>query len=123
VLVNRYSVSKPPILLALPDYKRLPRSLEHWPRTQERAPELDRQGSKGSRRCVRCMRYGRLGQPILPYTRYIQGQSSTISLQTHYASDHYTITNEDNDVERVPYVNMKREIRVDVLHGRSLLPL
>ena len=69
------------------------------------------------------MRYGRLGQPILPYTRYIQGQSSTISLQTHYASDHYTITNEDNDVERVPYVNMKREIRVDVLHGRSLLPL
>jgi hypothetical protein len=107
VLVNWYSVSKPPILLALPDYKRLPRSLEHWPRTQERAPELDRQGS----------------QQILPYTRCIQGQSSTISLQTHYASDHYTITNEDNDVERVPYVNMKREIRVDVLHGRSLLPL
>jgi hypothetical protein len=29
VLVNWYSVSKPPILLALPDYKRLPRSLEH----------------------------------------------------------------------------------------------
>ncbi len=56
------------------------------------------------------MRYGRLGQPILPYTRYIQGQSSTISLQTHYASDHYTITNEDNDVERVPYVNMKRVV-------------
>ncbi len=28
--------------------------------------------------------------------------------QYHYASDHYTITYEDNDVERVPYVNMKR---------------
>jgi hypothetical protein len=28
--------------------------------------------------------------------------------QYHYASDHYTITYEDSDVERVPYVNMKR---------------
>jgi hypothetical protein len=28
--------------------------------------------------------------------------------QYHYASDHYTITYEDNDIERVPYVNMKR---------------
>jgi len=28
--------------------------------------------------------------------------------QYHYASDNYTITYEDNDVERVPYVNMKR---------------
>ena len=65
VLVNRYSVSKPPILLALPDYKRLPRS------------------------------FGTL----TPHTR-----------QTHYASHHYTITYEDNDVERVPYVNMKRVV-------------
>jgi hypothetical protein len=30
--------------------------------------------------------------------------------QCHYASDHYTITYEDNDVERVPYVNMKRVV-------------
>jgi hypothetical protein len=30
--------------------------------------------------------------------------------QYDYASDHYTITYEDNDVERVPYVNMKRVV-------------
>ena len=28
--------------------------------------------------------------------------------QYHYASDNYTITYEDNDVERVTYANMKR---------------
>jgi hypothetical protein len=32
--------------------------------------------------------------------------------QYHYASDNYTITYEDNDVERVTYANMKR-----VVHG------
>jgi hypothetical protein len=30
--------------------------------------------------------------------------------QYHYVSDHYTITYDDNDVERVPYVNMKRVV-------------
>ena len=30
--------------------------------------------------------------------------------QYHYASDNYTITYEDNDVERVTYANMKRVV-------------
>jgi hypothetical protein len=30
--------------------------------------------------------------------------------QYHYASDNYTITYEDNDVERVTYSNMKRVV-------------
>jgi hypothetical protein len=49
---------------------------------------------------------GKEGSKFFPTHGTFEGKVQ----QYHYDSDNYTITYEDNDVERVPYVNMKRVV-------------